>query len=158
MSFIHQQIQSFLNLGACKEYPIMAKPKFPKKSNGAKEYPSSIITPPAAPELSVTAQAASAAASGTETAVVETRAVETRAVETRVETKKTQPKKAKAAKKPEIVKADPRANLVPINLEDEIRRLAYLFSERRGFEAGHEAEDWINAEREIRQRYHQHSA
>jgi hypothetical protein len=153
MLFIHQQIQSFLNLGACKEYPIMAKPKFPKKSNGAKEYSSSIITPPAAPELSVTAEAASAVASGTETA-----AVETRAVETRVETRKTEPRKAKTAKKPEIVKAETRANLVPINLEDEIRRLAYLFSERRGFEAGHEAEDWINAEREIRQRYHQHSA
>ena len=108
----------------------MAKPKFPKKSNGAKEYSSSIITPPAAPELSVAAEAASAVASGTETA-----AVETRAVETRVETSKTEPRKAKTAKKPEIVKAETRANLVPINLEDEIRRLAYLFSERRGFEA-----------------------
>jgi hypothetical protein len=153
MSFIHQQFQSFLNLGACKEYPIMAKPKFPKKSNGAKAYPSP-ITPPAAPELSVTAEAVPAVVSATETATVETGAVETRPVETR----KSEPKKAKSAKKPEIVKAEPRANLIPINLEDEIRRLAYLFSERRGFEAGHEAEDWINAEREIRQRYHQHSA
>ena len=126
----------------------MAKPKFPKKSNGAKEYPSSIITPPATPEMSVTAEAASAVASVAETA----------AVETRIETRKTEPKKANSAKKPLIVKAEPRANLVPINLEDEIRRLAYLFSERRGFEAGHEAEDWINAEREIRQRYHQQSA
>jgi hypothetical protein len=53
---------------------------------------------------------------------------------------------------------DGRAKLVPINVEDEIRRLAYLMSERRGFEPGHEAEDWINAEREVRERYHQQSA
>ena len=64
----------------------------------------------------------------------------------------------KVAAKPEIVKSDTRANLVPINLEDEIRRLAYLLSERRGFEPGHESEDWLTAEREVRQRYHQHSA
>jgi hypothetical protein len=64
----------------------------------------------------------------------------------------------KTAAKPEIVKTEPRANLVPINLEDEIRRLAYLLSERRGFEPGHEAEDWFAAEHEVLQRYHQHSA
>ena len=64
----------------------------------------------------------------------------------------------KAATKPEIVKSDVRANIVPINLEEEVRRLAYLMSERRGFEPGHEAEDWFAAEREVRQRYHQHSA
>src|SRR5262252_5870808 len=64
----------------------------------------------------------------------------------------------KVAAKPEIVKNEIRANLVPINMDDEIRRLAYLLSERRGFEPGHEAEDWFAAEREVRQRYHQHSA
>jgi len=61
-------------------------------------------------------------------------------------------------RKPEIVKSEGRANLLPINLEEEVRRLAYLFSERRGFESGHETEDWLNAEREVRQRYHQQSA
>lgn len=61
-------------------------------------------------------------------------------------------------RKPSIVKSELRANLVPINLEDEIRRLAYLMSERRGFEPGHETEDWLTAEREVRQRYHQQSA
>lgn len=61
-------------------------------------------------------------------------------------------------RKPSIVKSDARANLVPINLEDEVRRLAYLLSERRGFEPGHETEDWLTAEREVRQRYHQQSA
>jgi len=57
-------------------------------------------------------------------------------------------------RKPEIFKAESRSNLVPINLEDEIRRLAYLMSERRGFEPGHETEDWLAAEHEVRQRYH----
>ena len=66
--------------------------------------------------------------------------------------------RSKTTAKPEIVRTDSRANLVPINLEDEIRRLAYLLSERRGFEPGHEADDWFTAEREVRQRYHQHSA
>src|ERR1700728_4214937 len=37
MFFIHQQIQSFLNLGVCKEYPIMARPKFPKNTSDVKE-------------------------------------------------------------------------------------------------------------------------
>ena len=63
-----------------------------------------------------------------------------------------------SARKPSIVKTDTRGNVLPINAEDEIRRLAYLMAERRGFEPGHETEDWLNAEREIRQRYHQQSA
>jgi len=64
----------------------------------------------------------------------------------------------KTAAKPEIVRSDSRATIVPINLEDEIRRLAYLMAERRGFEPGHESDDWFAAEQEIRQRYHQYSA
>jgi len=60
--------------------------------------------------------------------------------------------------KPTIVKAEPRANVVPINLEEEIRRLAYLLSERRGFEPGHETEDWLIAEHEVLERYQQHTA
>lgn len=64
----------------------------------------------------------------------------------------------KSVRKPTIVRTDGRPNLVPINVDEEIRRLAYLMSERRGFEPGHETEDWLAAEHEIRQRYHQHSA
>ena len=64
----------------------------------------------------------------------------------------------KSIRKPSIVKTEVRPNVVPINVEDEIRRLAYILAERRGFEPGHEAEDWLTAEREIRQRYHQQSA
>lgn len=58
----------------------------------------------------------------------------------------------------EAVKTEPRNNVVPINLEDEIRKLAYLLSERRGFVPGHESEDWLAAESEVLQRYRQQSA
>ena len=64
----------------------------------------------------------------------------------------------KSLRKPSIVKSDSRSNVLPINLEDEVRRLAYEMAERRGFEPGHETEDWLTAEREVRQRYHQQSA
>lgn len=77
-------------------------------------------------------------------------------VETAVAASKPEP--AKAPQKPSIVRNEVRANLVPINVDEEIRRLAYLLSERRGFESGHESEDWLAAEREVRQRYHQRSA
>ncbi len=122
----------------------MAKSKFPKKTNGINEAVSTTSSPLPSP---TNGGSAAAAAPALDTNVTET--------------KKTAPRRT--ARKPEVVKTEPRANLVPsnlvpINLEDEIRSLAYLLAERRGFESGHEAEDWLTAEREIRQRYHQHSA
>jgi hypothetical protein len=122
----------------------MAKPKLPKKTNGVKETTPTNSAVPSSP-----AAMANTILASTETvaAIAETQQAETPTTVTR-----------KAARKPEIVKTEPRAKLVPINLDDEIRRLAYLLSERRGFEPGHDAEDWLAAEREVRQRYHQQSA
>ena len=59
---------------------------------------------------------------------------------------------------PEI--KDTRKNLIPINLEEEIRRRAYELSEQRGFTPGYENDDWFSAEREVLSRYdsQQHSA
>ncbi len=57
-----------------------------------------------------------------------------------------------------VAKTDARATVIPVDLEDEIRRRAYELSERRGFTSGHEAEDWLAAESEVLQRYRQHSA
>ncbi len=54
--------------------------------------------------------------------------------------------------------AAPPVNLVPINLEDEIRRRAYELYQQRGTASGSEAEDWLTAEREIKQRYRKQSA
>jgi hypothetical protein len=127
----------------------MAKPRFPKNNNDVKE---TIPNPSSLPSLSeARSEARSDTRSATSVGVAEappaSAVTESRKTETR-----------KPARKPEIVKAEARANLVPINVEDEIRRLAYLLAERRGFEAGHEAEDWLSAEREIRQRYRQQSA
>jgi hypothetical protein len=144
MSFIHQQFQSFLNLGGCKEYFLMAKPRLPKKNNG-------VNVPAPANNSVVSSDPTFASPQAVATPVVQSQKSESQ----KAETKKTETRKTA---RPEIVKTEPRANLVPINLEDEIRRLAYLLSERRGFQPGHDAEDWLAAEREVRQRYHQQSA
>jgi hypothetical protein len=54
---------------------------------------------------------------------------------------------------PEVRKNAKPANLVPVNLEEEIRQRAYeLYLQRRGT-AGDENQDWLIAEREIRLRY-----
>lgn len=103
----------------------MAKSKFPKKTNGETGIP---------PAEATTANLTTAEKNASEI---------------------TQPEPKKSSRKPTIVKTETRASIVPINLDEEIRRLAYLMSERRGFEPGHEAEDWLAAEREIRQRYRQ---
>ena len=79
------------------------------------------------------------------------------------------PKVMPGTRKLEVVKTEPRknvvvpsnpvpSNLVSINLEDEIRRRAYELYLQRGPGSGSEAEDWLTAEREIRQRYRQQSA
>lgn len=84
-----------------------------------------------------------------------------RAAEPRIEseTKATQPVRVNAeARKMEVVKNDLRKNLVPINLEDEIRRRAFELYQQRGTSSGSEADDWLAAEREVRQRYRQQSA
>jgi len=57
-------------------------------------------------------------------------------------------------KKLEVVKTEPR-RVVPINVEDEIRRRAFELYQQRGAKPGSEAEDWLAAEREVKQRYHQ---
>jgi hypothetical protein len=70
----------------------------------------------------------------------------------------TAPESRPESKMFEVRKPDGRKNVVPINLEDEIRRRAYELYQQRQPGAGSEADDWFTAEREITQRYHQHSA
>lgn len=124
MSFTYQLFNSFLNLGICKEYSIMARSKNP---TGSKQKDTVI------PNSTPAAQVVDAGITPTEANRPETR-------------------------KLEIVKTDSRTNVVPMNLEEEIRRRAYELSKQRGFEAGHETEDWLTAEREVLQRYRQQSA
>ena len=106
----------------------MAKAKGPKKSNG-EAVTTTVVTPSVAVENN--------GANGGEPLMAAAK---------------------KSTRKPSIVKSDVRASIVPINVDEEIRSLAYLLSERRGFEPGHETDDWLAAEREVRQRYHHHSA
>jgi hypothetical protein len=58
----------------------------------------------------------------------------------------------------DLHKTEPRKNVVPINLEEEIRRRAYELFQQRGQASGNAAEDWLTAEREVMQRYHQQRA
>jgi hypothetical protein len=73
-------------------------------------------------------------------------------------TTQTEPSRADAKKVLGVVKSESRPQVVPINLDDEIRRRAYELAEQRGFSGGHETEDWLTAEREVLQRYRQQSA
>ena len=109
----------------------MPKPKAPKKTTGAGSLAASTAT---ANRTSAPSTPAGVIAASNSTAEV------------------------RKAGKPEIVRSEARPNLIPINVDDEIRRLAYLYSERRGFSPGHETEDWLAAEHEVRQRYPQMSA
>jgi Protein of unknown function (DUF2934) len=124
MSFIRQQINSFIHLGGCKEYLIMAKTRNP----GSKAKKNEITIPESVPVL--TESPASVAESGARIGAT-----------------------LAEAKKLEVVKSENRATVVPINLEQEIRRRAYELYEKRGYTGGHETEDWLLAEREVRQRY-----
>ena len=65
----------------------------------------------------------------------------------------TKPKAGKTTK----ALSEVRKNVVPINLDEEIRRRAYELWEQRGYEPGHEHEHWLSAEREILSRYRQES-
>lgn len=112
----------------------MAKPRTPRqKSNGSDATPTNLTRAEMSP--------ANGAASSTAIAPANTGNSEMKSTI------------RKSTGKPEIMKTESRSNLVPINLEDEIRRLAYLMSESRGFEPGHETDDWLAAEHEIRERY-----
>ena len=65
--------------------------------------------------------------------------------------------KPKSTTQPAAISAVPevRKNVVPISLEDEIRRRAYEIYLGRGGVPGDQNEDWAAAEREVRARYQQ---
>jgi len=111
----------------------MARPKSPKKSNDVKQ-----VVP------------------------IRTQPATSGPVENQVESapanEVTRVRAARAPKKPEAAGVEPRPNLVSLDLDDEIRRLAYLLSEQRGFVPGHETEDWLSAEREVLGRFEQQRA
>jgi Protein of unknown function (DUF2934) len=152
--WIAEQLNSFINLGICKEYPTMARKSIPgtkanrtptdaaannkEQANPVTNPVADSVAPAPSPEVKVVAAQASAPSSKPAT--------------------KLQSEVAPTPRKLEIAKPEPRKNLVPINLDDEIRRRAYELYEQRGGTAGSETEDWLRAEGEVQQRYHQRSA
>lgn len=60
----------------------------------------------------------------------------------------------KAAPKPDSKAADNnvRARHVPEDVRRQIEEAAYYRAKQRGFEPGHELEDWIEAESEVMRR------
>jgi Protein of unknown function (DUF2934) len=123
-----EQFNSFINLGICKEYPNMARSKSIPGSKSDRSRDQAIANRPAALPDGKTAA-------------------------------ETAPTKINAEpRKFELRKTEPRANVVPISVEEEIRRRAYELYEQRGQSSGHEKDDWLVAEQEVMQRYHQQSA
>ncbi|HXC44481.1 MAG TPA: DUF2934 domain-containing protein [Candidatus Dormibacteraeota bacterium] len=115
-------------------------------SNSNKEQANS-VTPANIPEVK---------SAGVKAAEVKSVAEDTPVVQSET---KPQNKVVPTTRRLEVAKPEPRKNVVPINLEDEIRRRAYELYEQRGNSTGgSEAEDWLTAESEVRQRYHQRSA
>jgi len=123
-----EQLDSFLTLGKCKEYPNMAKSKSSSGGKTRSNKQNGAGNPVQAPDAKNLAP---------ETVPVQA---------------------APEVRKLSVVKGEPRKNIVPINMDDEIRRRAYELYLQRGPASGDEAEDWLTAEREVLQRYHQQSA
>jgi hypothetical protein len=135
MSFLYQQVHSFLNLGTCKEYPIMAKAK---SATAKKTDKKDTIIPNGVPVSPI------------ETSV----AIETAPMSF---ASQSAPEPASEPKKTEISKASQRALTIPVTVQDEIRARAYELYAQRGYSTD-PTEDWLVAEREVLQRYNHHSA
>jgi hypothetical protein len=135
-----QQFDSFLNLGICKEYPNMARSK--STSGGKADHPNTSTSKDQPNNSNPEVKAVVAGTTPAEAAAAEV-------------------KVAPEPRKLEVVKSERRKNAAPptpINMEDEIRRRAYELYQQRGTASGSEAEDWLAAEREVRQRYRKQTA
>src|SRR5271168_1938796 len=135
-----EQFDSFINLGICKEYPNMARSKSTSggkgnrtsaSTNTSKEQPNN-SSPANIPDVNAAAAGTTAAEAAAEVKVApEPRKLGVVKADSR--------KNAAAAVNPAPV------NLVPINLEDEVRRRAYELYLQRGTTPGSEADDWLTA-------------
>jgi Protein of unknown function (DUF2934) len=158
-----EQLNTFLNLGECKEYPIMATPKsIPgnktnRVNNNTNKEQAGTGNQTNNPEVKAAAETSPAAVSP-ELKATPAASVAPESKATSEPKAASEPKTTSEGRKFEVVKNDSRKNVVPINLDDEIRRRAYELFQQRGPGSGSEAEDWLTAEREVRQRYRQQSA
>src|SRR5712671_2858331 len=149
-----EQLNTFLNLGECKEYPTMARSK---SIPGSKTSRATTTAAKEQEQIGTGDAVRSSAVNAGEAPPVEVAAEGKVSPEAKV---MPAARMAPEPRKLEVVKNDSRKNVFPINLEDEIRRRAFELYQQRGTGngSGSEAEDWLNAEREVRQRYRQQSA
>jgi hypothetical protein len=145
--WFNQQLNSFLNLGICKEYPNMARAKSTSggksnPTNPTNKEPNSVNHPVSTPDTNAFAGGPVSSDSKPQNKVMP----------------ELKPELKPEPRKFELRKTEPRKNVVPINIDDEIRRRAYELYLQREPGSGSESEDWLTAEREVMQRYHQHSA
>jgi Protein of unknown function (DUF2934) len=147
-----EQINSFLDLGICKEYSIMARQKSisgGKTPRARKEQPA--VNAPVIPDGNPIAAEAAPVSAQPEVKPIEAKPVDVKPIEV----KAVEAKPVAEIRKFELHKTEPRKNVVPINIEEEIRRRAYELFQQRGPGSGSEANDWLMAEREVMQRYRQ---
>jgi hypothetical protein len=64
-------------------------------------------------------------------------------------------RRKQVATMPAVTPTELKKSLPPTDLEVEIRRRAYELYEQRGYTPGHENEDWLVAEQEVRSRQDQ---
>jgi Protein of unknown function (DUF2934) len=136
-----EEINSFLSLGICKEYLNMARAK---SISGGKANRTNTNTN--------TNTNNEQTGTGNPSTLPDVKAA---AAETAPAAITPEPNIAPLPRKFEVRKTEVRKNVIPIKLEDEIRRRAYELYQQRGSASGSEAQDWLTAEREVRQRYHQ---
>src|SRR5580658_3498680 len=101
--WFNQQLNSFLNLGICKEYPNMARAKSTSggKSNRTSKETNSVNHPVSTPDTNAVAGGAASSDSKPQNRVM--------------------PERMPEPRKFELRKTEPRKNVVPINIDDEIR-------------------------------------
>jgi hypothetical protein len=147
-----EQLNSFLNLDHVKEYPNMARAKATSgkanrtNTNTSKEQ-LGVNNPSGVPEVNAVAAADAVPTDIQQESKITPETKPEPKLENKLE------KKIFEVRKPEL-----RKNVVPINVEEEIRRRAFELYQQREPGSGSEAEDWLTAEREVMQRYRQQSA
>jgi hypothetical protein len=151
--WLTEQFNSFLTLGLCKEYLSMARQKSISGSKTPRTKKKEVVVVSESLEVASVNPAVAQAVAAVQAEEIKPEP------KLAVESAKTPERKTAVEAKPfEVRRTESRKNLIPINLEEEIRGRAYELYQTRGARGGSEAEDWLTAEQEVVQRYHKHSA
>lgn len=134
----------------------MAKTKTPRTPSPRSKKNGNATDLPVTPVVAAAAESPAPEVRAELNARPEVKAAEVKAPEAKAGVNASEPKPVEAkpieAREPRKTLAEVR-RVVPINLEEEIRRRAYQLYEERGCMPGHENDDWLVAEREVLTRY-----